>query len=623
MYTNRSVGTIHMDRKGDSTSHFDIEHGALMSNEPTSDMQPELAAPAPPKTPRLWPAVVLVGLYWIIYLVIEFAELPVFQAFLIRFAALALVTIGFMVWWLTNRRIDLADRFQLFGAAIAAGVIAILLTHRTVIKPTVFFLAVPWMLTAWAGWLIVAKRLSVRTRRIGLFAAVLLPWLPFTLVRMEGLKGDTNPQVRWRWSRSAEELFLAERAKSPVPVGGDRPVSSEDAFMLQPGDWPGFRGPDRTGEVHGIKIATDWNTAPPKLIWRQRIGPGWSSVAIVAGRLYTQEQRGESEAVVCLDSATGREIWSHQDYARFSEILGGVGPRATPTFAEGRIYALGATGILNCLDSATGERNWSRDIAADSGAKVPMWGFSSSPLVVNGMVIVFAGGASEQNLLAYDAQSGDRTWTAAAGHDSYTSPQPVAIGGANQLLFYSDVGLTAVDPVSGAVLWEHASAGPGEPRSVQPHLIRETQVLVSAPNAGTTLLDVTREGDEWRSAARWTSTELKPFFNDYVIHDGSIYGFDGKIFCCVDSQTGKRRWKLGRYGNGQVLLLADQPVLFVISETGEAVLVAANPDQHQEIARFQALNGKTWNHPAIAQGHLYVRNAEEIACYKLTLVGGD
>jgi outer membrane protein assembly factor BamB len=343
---------------------------------------------------------------------------------------------------------------------------------------------------------------------------------------------------------------------------------------------------------------------------------------IVGNRLFTQEQRGEIEAVVCLDSATGRELWVHQDRARFSENLGGVGPRATPTFAEGRIYALGATGILNCLDAATGEPTWSRNITVDSGAnegKLPIWGFSSSPLVVNEIVIVFAGGEGQQNILAYRAESGEVAWTAPASHDSYASPQLVSLSGEDQILFFGDLGLTAVDPASGTVLWEHAVAAPGEPRSVQPHLLGGTQVLLSGANSGTAMVDVTRDGDEWHSAERWISKDLKPFFNDYVIHDGFIYGFDGKIFCCVDSQTGKRRWKQGRYGNGQVLLIADQALLLVISESGEAVLLAANPKQHEELGRFQAVTGKTWNHPVIAHDRLYVRNAEEAACYELKL----
>src|SRR5206468_4487815 len=208
---------------------------------------------------------------------------------------------------------------------VVAGAITTFLSDDTVVKATVFFTAISWLLTAWTLWLLVARRMSVRLRRLGLFAALFLTWIPFGLIRMEGLSGDGNPQIRWRWSRTGEDLFLAEKAQGIGNASDLRtPVPSRDMLTLQPDDWPGFRGPNRDGEVHGVTIATDWNTAPPKLVWRQRVGPGWSSVVIVGNRLFTQEQRGESEAIVCLDSARGRELWVHQDAARFSENLGGV-----------------------------------------------------------------------------------------------------------------------------------------------------------------------------------------------------------------------------------------------------------------------------------------------------------
>src|SRR5262249_7875394 len=147
-------------------------------------------------------------------------------------------------------------------------------------------------------------------------------------------------------------------------------------LSLRPGDWPGFRGPNRDGSLRAVRIATDWDAAPPKQLWRRRVGPAWSSVVIVGGRLFTQEQLGEGEAVVCRDAATGRTLWSHKDAARHEGVQGGAGPRATPAFAGGRLFALGATGLLNCLDAATGDRQWFRDLTADARTQVPLWGFS-------------------------------------------------------------------------------------------------------------------------------------------------------------------------------------------------------------------------------------------------------
>jgi outer membrane protein assembly factor BamB len=337
---------------------------------------------------------------------------------------------------------------------------------------------------------------------------------------------------------------------------------------------------------------------------------------VVGDRLFTQEQRGEAEAVVCLDVATGREVWAHQDAVRFWEGVSGAGPRATPTFADGRLYTLGGTGVLNCLDAATGERQWSRDVVAEAGAKVPMWGLANSPLVVDGLVVVFAGGENDKGLLAYRAATGDPVWTAAAGQ-GYSSPQLASLAGESQILFLSDHGLTALEPATGKVRWEHVASVPGVWRAIQPHAVGSAQVLFGSEDLGTVLLDVTRAEGSWAATQRWSSRGMKPAYNDLVVHGGFVYGFDGPMFCCVDVATGQRRWKQGRYGHGQMLLLADQPLLLVLSESGEAVLVAANPEKHEELGRFQAVDGKTWNHPVIAHGRLYVRNAQEMACYEL------
>jgi outer membrane protein assembly factor BamB len=372
--------------------------------------------------------------------------------------------------------------------------------------------------------------------------------------------------------------------------------------------------------VPDVRITTDWNAAPPRLLWKRRIGPAWSSVAVIGDRVFTQEQLGPKEAVVCLDAGTGDTLWSHQDDARHEDVQGGTGPRATPTFADGLIYSLGATGILNCLDAETGEHKWSRDIVADGGPKVPLWGFSNSPLVVGELLIVAAGGDTETKLLAYRKDSGKLAWSVTAGQRTYSSPQLARIDGELHLLLISDGGLSAFNPSTGSLLWQQSTppGNPGVPRAIQPRTVGANEILFDAgPDLGTALVTVTHSGGPWTKTERWISRQLKPSFNDFVVTGDAIYGFDGRILTSVDLQTGRRLWKQGRYGSGQVLLFRDQALLLVVTDEGEVVLVAANPSEHHEIGRFQAIQGKTWNHPAIAHGRLYVRNAEEIACYEL------
>ena len=519
------------------------------------------------------------------------------------------LTLLFLAWWLTCLRIPFVERvagLALMGLGTYVGAKA---SHESIGMFAMLFYAMPLGLTAWTIWLALGGRRSVFARRWGAALASLPFWIGFGLVRMVGLDGDLNADMRWRWTPSHDETYIAV-----APVSH---AATTEPLVLSPGDWPGLRGPGGLGEVHGVRIATDWQKSPPKRLWRAEIGSGWSSFAVVGDRLFTAEQRDEQhEGVVCLDASTGKPIWAHLDEAHHWESQGGAGPRGTPTFDGGRIYALGATGILNCLDAASGEKIWSKNIAADANAKEPMWGFCASPLVVDGNVIVYAGGGDKKGLLGYNAASGKLVWTAETGKQGYSSPQLVTLGDQKQVLLFDDAGIVAVDPVTGVVAWRFED--PTQTwRVVQPRALGDGQVLFGSEDTGLVLLDLKPGKPVWTVTKRWSSQNLKSAYNDFVVLDGSVYGFDKGIFCCVDAATGDRRWKGGRYGHGQVLLLADQKLLLVLGEYGEVHLLAANPDKLEELGKFQALNDKTWNHPVIAHGRLYVRNDREVACYEL------
>ena len=500
----------------------------------------------------------------------------------------------------------------------------------------VFMAGLPFVLTGWLVWVAISDRLlrlSPAVQRIGLCLLILLTWGYYDLVRWEGIDGGQHSAFAWRWSPTSEDKFLAEHhAESSNAIASNASAADSGKAVavpngtlhMLPTDWPEFRGRERNNQVHGVKLATDWQKQPPKQLWRHRIGPGWSSVIVIDGKLLTQEQRGEQEATVCYDAATGDELWAHTDDTRFFEPLAGAGPRGTPTFTDGRIYARRATGKLNCLDAATGKPIWSHDIVAEvqaDGEKkttpAPQWGFSNSPLVVDGLVIVFAGGENNKSLLAYRADSGEPAWSYNAGSDSYSSPQLVTIGGHKQLLMHSNAGLAAIEPSTGKLLWQYPAASKMFLPITQPQLVGDDQLLVQSEN-GVRLVKLTMESGQWTPTQRWESKSLKLTLNDYVVYDGCIYGFDDNVFCCVDLETGKRHWKAGRYGSGQVLLLPDQPLLVVTTESGEAVLISPNSEKLAELGRFQAVEGKTWNHPVIAEGKLFVRNAEEMACYELS-----
>ena len=576
----------------------------------------ELPTNIPRNGLRLWPAIVILavlGLARVWALTGEPAPSKFFGGLII---APVLVTLLLNLWWRFASRLRWGDRLLGTGAFLTVAAATMKIAGKDFPPMALIMYALPVAALAWVGSLVLSWTLAWPIRRLGLLLAFLAVGTYYSLLRVEGMDGSFNSKISWRWTPTSEAKLLSELKTVTKPSESSESASIAD-LTLSEGDWPGFRGPARNGQLDGVRIRSDWDKAPPRELWRHRVGPGWSSFAVIGNRLFTQEQRGEDEFVICYDADNGNEVWSHRDTTRFEEVVAGPGPRATPTFHDGRIYAMGANGRLNCLNAATGQLYWGADIAADSQAKIPQWGFSSSPFVLQDLVSVYAGGPDGKSVLAYHIESGKLAWASGEGLQSYCSTQSAMIGQVEQLLIATNAGLFSFDPGSGVILWENR--WPVEQaRVVQPAVLSDTDVLLGTGMAGgTRRLHVTRDGDKWNVEELWTTKSIKPYFNDLVVSGEYLYGFDGAVFMCVSLNDGKIKWRARGYGNGQVLLLTDDQQLLILTETGEVALVAAKPDSHQEIAKVKAIEGKTWNHPVIAHGKLFARNAEEMACFEL------
>jgi outer membrane protein assembly factor BamB len=568
---------------------------------------------------RLWPGLAILVLMWLAITVPGWLAPGTPTQFFGMFWGPMVGTALLVGWWLFASRLRWPDRLLIPLACAAIGTAASACYHSSFGFFGIILYTLPTVTTAWLAWLLLTPFLRWPIRRAGLLVVFVLAWGYFGLLRFEGVDGGMTAQFQYRWNPTAEEQFLSEiagrkLASSPTVAG------APDGLRAVAGDWPGFRGANRDGRRPGVQIATDWGQHPPQQLWRHRVGPGWSSFAVIGTRLYTQEQRGEDEVVVCYDTDSGDELWVHRDHARFSEDVAGPGPRATPTFHENKIYALGAAGLLNCLDAVTGRVIWSRDIVADSGAKKPQWGFSSSPLVSEGVVTVFAGAPDGKSVLGYRATTGEPVWSAGDGQNSYCSPQPAHVAGKDQVLIATDNGLTSFQPTDGKVLWRYDwMLEKNMARVIQPTVLDGGDVLIGTGfKNGTRRVHVGSEKDGWPTEVVWNTLALSPYYNDQVVHQGHVYGFDNEFFTCLSLENGAGKWKARGYGHGQVLLLADQSLLLILSEKGEVALVEANPAGHKQLARFQAISGKTWNHPVVAHGKLFVRNGEEAACYQLS-----
>ena len=589
-----------------------------------------------PETPtsrklRLWPGIIIVALLFISRFGVK-AVIPGIEGFGKGMMGSFGFVIIFLLWWAFFSRAAWLERLSAIGLfAVALGG-TWLLRHESMWILWLVGYAIPWLCLAFITWAVATRRLPDRVRRLTMVATILLACGVWLFVRQDGIDGDHTASFGWRWTKSPEERLLAQTADQPVAaptaaptVAAAQPAASPSATpatavakeatptapaKAQP-EWPGFRGPRRDGIVRGVRIKTDWSGSPPAQVWRRSVGPGWSSFAVAGDLMYTQEQRGEEEVVACYKASTGEPVWLHRDKARFFESNAGAGPRGTPTLSNGRVYTFGATGILNVLDAATGSVIWTRNPAAETNTKTPFWGFSSSPLVIGDTVIVAASG----KLVAYDAANGKQRWLGPSAGGSYSSPQLVTIGGVQQVLLMSDSGLVSVNPADGKQIWNHQWACNF---MVQPALTADGDVLITSQENGTRSIGVKHDSNGWIVQEKWTSNGLKPYFNDFVVHKGYAYGFDGRILACIDLKDGQRKWKGGRYGNGQLVLLPDQDLLLVVSEEGELALVGATPDQFTELAKVTGIQGKTWNHPALVGDLLLVRNAEEMAAFRLS-----
>lgn len=583
----------------------------------------------PRKLLRVWPGIAAVVLQWLSRFGIK-AVIPGIDGFGKAMMTSFAFTVLLIVWWIFFSRARWSERFEALGVMALALAGTWFLRHESMWLGWLLAYVIPVLSLAFVTWAVVTRRMSDRVRHATMVATILIACGAWLLVRQDGINGDHQATFGWRWAASPEERLLAQSSNETVapavPIASvapaaATPVTSPTASVETPktpatqpvetqAAWPGFRGPKRDGIARGVKIDTDWSGKPPVQLWRRPVGPGWSSFAVNGDLVYTQEQRGENEIVSCYKASTGQPVWTHQDAARFFEANAGAGPRATPTLSNGRVYTFGATGIFNALDANNGSVLWSRNVAKETGIEIPFWGFAGSPLVTGDLVIIAVSG----QLVAYDAATGNRRWLGPAGGGSYSSPQLVTIDGVAQVLLVNGSGVTSVSVADGKPLWEHKWSSNF---MVQPALTPEGDILLTSQENGTRRIGVSRNASGWNVTERWTSNTLKPYFNDFVIHKGYAFGFDGRILSCIDLKNGERKWKGGRYGNGQLVLLPDQDLLLVLSEEGELALVGATPDQFTERAKITAIQGKTWNHPVLVGDLLLVRNAEEMAAFRL------
>ena len=418
-----------------------------------------------------------------------------------------------------------------------------------------------------------------------------------------------------------------QAAQQPAPTAAVASPSPSASVAASPGQtaaapatsrnyWTNFRGPKRDGKYDEASVSTNWPATGLPVLWKQPVGVGHASFVVADGKAYTIEQRRSQEVVAAYDINNGHELWTQKWNAEFADSTGD-GPRATPTWDQGRLYALGATGELRCLDANSGAVVWGKNILNDNQSKNLPWAQAASPLIVDDKVVVLPGGANGKSVVAYNKMTGAPVWKVLDDPQAYVSPMLVELAGRRQIVVVSSYRVVGLAPENGALLWSYSWDTDNGINVSQPVVVDRNRFFISSGyGKGAALVEVKGSGNSYTASTIWENKNMKNKFNSSVLHNGYVYGLDEGILVCLDVNTGERKWKDGRYGYGQVVLAGNH--LIVTSDQGDVALVNASPDKYTEVARFTALSGQTWNYPAIASGKLLVRNSNEMAAFDIS-----
>ncbi len=563
---------------------------------------------------RIWPVVLLLGLMLATkFITTLIQDGPAYVWMIAAFGPL-LCSLLILLWWLTFSRARWYERLGGFASLVLVFIITMMLVDPSMLGPATSVYTVPLGIGTFGICLVFARKWLSSRRTWFALTLTSLAFLSSTLFKSDGLWGSFAVGLDWRWNESAEDRVVRQASleQSDAPSFSKEQMES---FLASP-EWPTMRGPNQDGIVQGVSINKDWNLNPPKQLWKIDVGPAWSSMVISGSLLFTQEQRGESECVVCYDTNTGKQTWIQETPSRFFEALGGLGPRATPTLSGDSLYTVGAAGIVQRLNAVDGTVVWQQDLRKLASREPPMWGFSSTPCVTDDAVMVYAG-TEAKGIIALDIESGSEKWAAACGAESYASVQEVKLDGNTYLSILTSEGLQLYSPNDGKEVlnyeWKHNGY-----RALQTQVIDANKLLIpTGLGSGTRLVSVETKDGSLSANEIWTSRKMKPDFNDLVQHKGYLYGFDDNIFGCIDLEKGEKAWRSGRYGKGQVVCIADSDALIVQAETGEIILLEATPDERKELGRIEVMQGKSWNHPVVVGKRLFARTAEEMVCFEL------
>lgn len=381
------------------------------------------------------------------------------------------------------------------------------------------------------------------------------------------------------------------------------------AVMACAQDWPQWRGTHRDGIVAEFTVPAQWTTTP---VWEVTVGTGDATPALVGERLYVFTRQGDEEVILCLNAGDGAEIW-RSAYA--APALSGPsarhpGTRSSPAVAEGKVVALGATGVLSCVDAETGALSWRRETGP-----VPSFYTSSSPLIADGLAIVQIGSEDNGGIVAYDLASGEVRWQWTGEGPQYSSPMLMEVDGVHQVVALTAASVVGVGLADGALLWQVPFVPQGRAYNAATPIVNGDIVIITGAGRGTKALRIVRQGEGFAPEELWANAEIATQFNSPVLVDGLLFGFSaGGTLFCLDAQTGAARWadptQLDRGGFGQIVSLGS--AIALLPASGELVLFAPTGDAYTELAKIKVSETPTFAHPVFSDNRLFVKGEDTL-----------
>lgn len=385
---------------------------------------------------------------------------------------------------------------------------------------------------------------------------------------------------------------------------------------LYPQDWPQWRGINRDGDVSGFKASATW----PKELqpdWKITVGFGDAGPVLVGNKIYAFTRQGDDEILLCLDAASGKELWQnkYQAIAVTGPAATHPGPRSTPSVAEGKIVTLGVGGVLSCLDATTGKLLWRKE---NPSGKIPKFFTAMSPIIFDGICVAYLGGNDDGTITAYDLNSGSEKWKWIGEGPTYSSPEMMNVDGKKQLIFITSKNLIGLDATNGKLLWQVEAPSQNRFYNAATPVVSGQTVFLTGMGSGTKAYKIEKQGDRFVPKELWDNPDLGTKYNTPVIQNGFLYGLsNGRKFYCLDVTNGQTMWADTLMNSDFGAMINCGSAIMALPSNSNLIFFKPSEKAYSELMRLKISDKPIFATPVIQGNNIYIKDAENLALYRL------